>query len=95
MDRETWRAAVHGLQPTLSLSMQYPAPGSRHTLICGWYYYIQILQEKEMATYSSSCLENPMDRGAWRATAHGVAKGQTQLRQLSTPNLKRPTPKIL
>ena len=25
------------------------------------------------------CLENPMDRGAWRATAHGVAKSQTQL----------------
>ena len=24
-----------------------------------------------------SCLENSMDRGAWRATAHGVAKGQT------------------
>ena len=22
---------------------------------------------------------NPMDRGAWRATAHGVAKNQTQL----------------
>ena len=21
-----------------------------------------------------SCLENPMDRGAWRATDHGVAK---------------------
>ena len=21
-----------------------------------------------------SCLENPMDRGAWRAAAHGVAK---------------------
>ena len=26
-----------------------------------------------------SCLENPRDRGAWRATAHGVAKSQTQL----------------
>ena len=26
-----------------------------------------------------SWLENPMDRGAWRATAHGVAKSQTQL----------------
>ena len=26
-----------------------------------------------------SCLENPMDRGAWRATAHGVAKSQTRL----------------
>ena len=30
-----------------------------------------------------SCLENPMDRGAWRATVHRVAKSQTQLKQLS------------
>jgi len=26
-----------------------------------------------------SCLENSMDRGAWWATFHGVAKSQTQL----------------
>ena len=26
-----------------------------------------------------SCLENPMDRGAWLSTVHGVAKSQTQL----------------
>ena len=26
-----------------------------------------------------SCQENPMDREAWQATVHGVAKGQTQL----------------
>ena len=26
-----------------------------------------------------SCLENPMDRGAWWATAHGVAKSRTRL----------------
>ena len=25
------------------------------------------------------CLENPMDRGAWRATVHGVTESQTQL----------------
>ena len=31
-----------------------------------------------------SCQENPMDRGAWRATVHGVAKSQTGLKQLST-----------
>ena len=31
-----------------------------------------------------SCLENPMDRGAWRATVQGFAKSQTQLKQLST-----------
>ena len=26
-----------------------------------------------------SCLENPMDGGAWQATVHGVAKNQTRL----------------
>ena len=26
-----------------------------------------------------SCLECPMDRGAWRATVRGVAKSETQL----------------
>ena len=26
-----------------------------------------------------SCLENPMARGAWFATVHGVAKSQTRL----------------
>ena len=27
-----------------------------------------------------SCLENPMSRGAWRATVHGVTKSWTQLK---------------
>ena len=31
-----------------------------------------------------SCLENPMDRGAWRPTVHGVTKGQIQLKWLRT-----------
>ena len=33
--------------------------------------------EKEKATHSSSgfsCLENPMDRGAWWATVRGIAR---------------------
>ena len=40
-----------------------------------------------------SCLENPMDRGAWRAAAHGVTKGQTRLKRLSTarPGVQAPT----
>ena len=31
-----------------------------------------------------SCLENPMDRGAWRAMVHSVARSQTPLKRLST-----------
>ena len=31
-----------------------------------------------------SCLENPMDRGAWRATVHRMVKSWTQLKRLST-----------
>ena len=30
-----------------------------------------------------SCLENPMDRGAWWAAVHGVAKSQTGLRDFT------------
>ena len=31
-----------------------------------------------------SCLENPMDRGAWHATLHGISKGRTRLSDLTT-----------
>ena len=37
-----------------------------------------------------SCLENPMDRGAWWATVHGVAKSCTQLKRLSTQHTENP-----
>ena len=30
-----------------------------------------------------SCLENPMDGGAWKAAVHGVAEGQTRLSDFS------------
>ena len=30
-----------------------------------------------------SCLENPMDRGAWQDTVHEVAESQTRLKRLS------------
>ena len=31
-----------------------------------------------------SCLEDPMERGAWRMTVHGVKKSQTRLKRLSS-----------
>ena len=37
-------------------------------------------QEKGMATHSSIIgLENSIDKGAWQATVHGVAKSRTRL----------------
>ena len=33
-----------------------------------------------------SCLKNPMNRGAWQATAHGFAKSQTGLSYQTAKN---------
>ena len=46
--------------------------------------------EKEMATHSStlSCLENPMEGGAWQATLHGVAKSRTRLSDFTLLSLQ-------
>ena len=40
-------------------------------------------------TLQYSCLENPVDRGAWRAAVHRVAQSQTQLKQLSMHALEK------
>ena len=46
------------------------SPGGRHN--------------NTLNTLQYSCLENPMDRGAWRATVRRVAKRQMRLKRLST-----------
>ena len=51
-----------------------------------YYYYIEkrfhhdYTREGNGTPLQYSCLENPMDGGAWWAEVHGVAKGGTQLR---------------
>ena len=39
----------------------------------------RFLEEMNSNPPQYSCLENPMDRGAWWATVHGVTKSWTQL----------------
>ena len=99
MYREAWHAAVHGghteldtteLNWTDSTASGLPRwlsgkesacsagdpgliPGSRRSPGGGYGNPLQY-----------SCLENPIDRGAWRATVHRVAKSQTRLKPLST-----------
>ena len=53
-------------------------------VMCGFFssheYSLQGLMMKLKLQYS--CLENPMDRGAWQATVPGVSQSQTQLSEL-------------
>ena len=41
--------------------------------------FFSFLKEGNGTPLQSSCLENPMDGGAWWAAVHGVAKSQTRL----------------
>ena len=73
---EGW-AGPHEVAVTASLR-------SGVTLVVATEYLTTTLEdrlEEGMATQplQYSCLGNPMDRGAWRATVHGVAKGWTRL----------------
>ena len=39
--------------------------------------------ERNGNPFQYSCLENPMDGGAWQGTVHEIAKSQTRLRNFS------------
>ena len=41
------------------------------------------------------CLENPMDRGAWQATVHGVTNSWTLLRDLACTHVIQVRQKLL
>ena len=42
---------------------------------------LQGLAEVKGNALQYSCLENPVDRGAWWAAVHGIAQNRTQLKQ--------------
>ena len=46
-------------------------------------YKLIVFLKKNLLQYS--CLENPVDRGAWWAAVHGVAQSQTRLRDFTFP----------
>ena len=50
----------------------------------------KIRWRRAQATHSSALFwGNPMDRGAWQATVHGVTESQTQLQGLSMHSLDK------
>ena len=47
---------------------------------CHWFMAVlKSMAEGNGTPLQYSCLENPMDRGAWWAAVHGVTKSQTRL----------------
>ena len=71
MKSEILTGASHVAQTVKDL----PAMQETRVRSLGW----QDPLEKETAPLQCSCLEHPVDRGAWRATVHGMAQSQTRL----------------
>jgi len=57
-------------------SQSLPALGSHATVLLR---ALLSIGEGDGTPLQYSCLENPMDRGAWWAAVHGVAEGRTRL----------------
>ena len=47
--------------------------------VFNWVVYALYIGEGNGTPLQYSCLENPMDGGAWKAAVHGIAEGQTRL----------------
>ena len=68
---------------TFSQNLGFPGGSDSKESACKAETWVQSLGredplEKEMATpLQYSCLENPLNRGAWRDAVHGVAKSRT------------------
>ena len=71
MDGGAWWAAVQGVAKSQTRLSDFT-----------FSFHSQAL-EKEMATHSCVCLENPRDGGAWWAAIHWVAQSRTRLKRLS------------
>ena len=48
-------------------------------LVCEMSATVQYFREANGTPHQYSCLENPMDRGAWKAAVHGVTESWTRL----------------
>ena len=79
MDREAWHAAVHGVAKSQTQLSDW-------TELTDWrsYSHLTLVRRRNGTPFQYSCLENPMDGGAWEAAVQGVAKSWTRLKRCSS-----------
>jgi len=77
MDRGVWQAMVHGVAQSQTRLKWLSRSSSINHLVKPSYSKIGKLTPHTLLQYS--CLENPMDGGAWKAAVRGVAEGRTRL----------------
>ena len=83
-DGGAWWAAVHGVSKSQTRLCDFHY--YHHSFLNTWqkvyfvhrHFHIVIIEEYG-TPLQHSCLENPMDRGAWWAAVHGITKSRTWL----------------
>ena len=93
MDREAWHAAIYGVTKSqtrlsnwtdwLTDEAMWWLSGKESACQCRRHEFNPWVQKLPWGgngkPFQYSCLENPMDRGAWRATVHGVTRVEHDL----------------
>ena len=107
VDREAWRAAIHGVAKGQTWLSDWTELNWTHNLGLSWWSVVKdaiamrqtqdsipglggSLEEWHGNPHQYSCLENPMEKGAWWATAHRITKSQTWLNWLAGMHPTRP-----
>ena len=69
---------------SIDIKMGFPGGSDRRESACNARDPASILGSGRSLSgnpLQNSCLENPMNKGAWQITIHGLAKSRTQLRR--------------
>ena len=74
-----WWAAVYGAAQSRTRLKRLSSSSSSASMTAQSTAASVCLVSGNASPLLCSCLEEPMDRGVWRDTVHGVAKSQTQL----------------
>ena len=103
MDEKAWQATVHRVAKNRTLLKRlsthtHAQSTKRLSNLLKFTQLVGSSREGNGTPLQYSCLENPMDGGAWKTAVHGVAECQTRLSDFTFMHWRRkwqPTPVFL